>query len=111
MKKILTTLVFAALNLTVIFDLEASSLIKTIRMEKDKIYHCDGKSSKKALDYTSENFKCELMRKDKYRQAPFEYITTKKTVNLFCPKKLALSSSPQYDEGYIYKYLVACKKP
>jgi hypothetical protein len=63
------------------------------------------------LGRSSISFKCELMRKDKHRQAPFEYITTRKTVDLYCPKKLSIISKPQYDEGYIYKYLVTCEEP
>jgi hypothetical protein len=111
MKNTLYVIAFVILNLTPVFEVKSLSGLKIIKVEKGKTYHCDGKLSKNPLNYSSTKFQCELMRKDNHRQAPFEYITTKKIVNLYCPKKLVIFSKPQYDEGYIYKYLVTCEEP
>jgi hypothetical protein len=111
MKNTLLAIAFITLNLTSIFKAEASPSIKSIKVEKGKTYHCDVKPSKTKLDRPATSFNCELMRKDRHRQAPFEYVTTKKTVSLYCPKGLFMLSEPQYDEGYIYKYLITCKEP
>jgi hypothetical protein len=111
MKNTLLSIIFIVLNLTSTSKSEALLSIKNIKVEKGKIYHCDVVASKKILAHPPTSFKCELMRKDPRRQAPFEYVTTKKIVNLYCPKKLFIFSNPQYDEGYIYKYLVTCNEP
>lgn len=112
MNKNFLVIILVTLSLISIVKAEALTSRKSIKIEKGKTYHCDGNLSKIRLDLPmTEPFKCELMRKDKHRHAPFEYITTKQIVNLRCPKGLSISSEPQYDEGYIYKYLVNCKEP
>jgi hypothetical protein len=107
-KNTLFLIAFIITNLVPALEAISLSGFKSIRVERGKIYHCDGKLSKKV---SVTNFKCDLMKKDKHRQAPFEYTATNKTVDLRCLKGLAIFSEPQYDEGYIYKYLVTCKKP
>ena len=111
MKSTLLIIAFITLSLNPIFKVEALTSIKNIKVEKGKTYHCDGKLSKTKLDNPATSFKCKLMRKDKHRQAPFEYVITEKIVSLYCSKGLFISSKPQYDEGYIYKYLITCEEP
>jgi hypothetical protein len=111
MKNILFPISLVTLSLSLVFEATSLPKIKSIKVEEGKTYHCDGKLSRKEPAYSISSFTCDLMIKDKNRQAPFEYVTTKKTVELRCPRKLAILSRPQYDEGYIYKYLVTCGRP
>ena len=90
-------------------------IIKTVRMNNDKFYHCHERGSDRIQVNRANNvqldrsiFKCELMKQENINN-PYEYVTTNKIVNLFCPDKL--SGGIIYDEGTIYQFVMTCKKP
>jgi hypothetical protein len=92
----------------------AKPIIKTVRMDNDKFYHCHERGSDKIQVNRANNvqldrssFKCELMKQENTNN-PYEYVTTNKIINLFCPEKL--SGGIIYDEGTIYQFVMTCKK-